>query len=169
MRTKVNYLSQFLAGFHYAFMIAASVLFSSCSDDDDPQKDFKAELFKGINDLRQNGCTCGTTQMKPVSPLVWNSQLEIGAQHHASDMITRSYFSHISPEGKSPVDRAQEAGYQGMSVGEVIARGYTNTSDVLAGWQESESHCKALMDSAYNEIGGAKESDYWVVDLGRSL
>jgi uncharacterized protein YkwD len=50
----------------------------------------------------------------------------------------------------------------------VIARKFYSTKDVVNGWRQSETHCMALMDSLYNEMGGARSGDYWVVDLGKS-
>jgi uncharacterized protein YkwD len=37
----------------------------------------------------------------------------------------------------------------------------------MKGWEESESHCKNMMDTTYTEIGASKIADYWVLDLGR--
>jgi uncharacterized protein YkwD len=128
----------------------------------------RTELLNRINTLRNTGCTCGNEWMTPVNALNWNTILEDAALRHATDMYLNNYFSHLSRDGKSPIDRASKAGYPGDYVGEVIARKYYTAKDVIEAWKESESHCRALMDSLYDEIGGARKEDYWVVDLGRS-
>ena len=124
-------------------------------------------MLNQVNALRQTGCQCGSVYMPPVAPLKWNAQLELAAEAHVKDMYTNNYFSHIAPDGSSPIQRAQNAGYTGQYVGENIARGYTDLSSVMTAWQNSESHCQAMMDSLYSEMGAARESDYWVQEFGR--
>jgi uncharacterized protein YkwD len=153
---------------HSYFLLILLNLFGCQSDDTPRQEDIRAELLQHINSLRENGCQCGNEIIAPVKTLEWNSALEDAAAAHANDMFTHDYFSHQSLDGSSHVTRAQRAGYGGNYVGEVIARKYYRTKDVVDGWQESESHCRALMDSLYNEMGGASKGDYWVVDLGKS-
>jgi uncharacterized protein YkwD len=127
----------------------------------------RTELLEQINTLRKNGCTCGTEFIAPVATLQWNPSLEDAALSHADDMNTNKYFDHISLTGTSPIDRAHAAGYEGEYVGEVIATRFSITRDVIEAWRNSQSHCRALMDSLYNEVGGARKGDYWVVDLGK--
>jgi uncharacterized protein YkwD len=155
--------------FRYAYFLLIILPLVGChSEDSLSQEDVRAQLLQQINDLRQNGCQCGDEMIPPVKTLEWNSALEDAAANHASDMFTNDYFSHLSLDGSSHITRAQRAGYTGDYVGEVIARKYYRTKDVIDGWKKSESHCRALMDSLYNEMGGASKGDYWVVDLGRS-
>ncbi|MEI8229833.1 MAG: CAP domain-containing protein [Candidatus Peregrinibacteria bacterium] len=44
-------------------------------------------------------------------PLKRNQLLESAAQKHADDMRTQGYFSHVTPEGKSYIDRIRATGY----------------------------------------------------------
>jgi uncharacterized protein YkwD len=81
-------------------------------------------------------------------------------------MYTYNYLSHQSRDGTPPIIRAQQAGYNGIYVGENIARGYFTVADVMEGWLESESHCRNMMDTIYTEIGASKVAGYWVLDLG---
>lgn len=152
----------------YIGFIAAMFLLHNCANENaTPREDVRERLLEEINLLRKSGCTCGSELMPPVKALMWNSALEHAAASHAYDMATHDYFSHISLSGKSPIDRASNAGYAGLYVGEVIARKYNLTEDVVKAWEQSESHCRALMDSTYNDMGGARKGDYWVVDLGK--
>ncbi len=150
-------------------VLSVALSMVSCSDDEDPAKpeDVHAELLHAINILRAAGCTCGDDVMPPVDPVTWNDTLEQTAKDHATDMYTYNYLSHMSRDGTPPIIRAQQAGYSGIYVGENIARGYFTVADVMKGWEESESHCKNMMDTTYTEIGASKVADYWVLDLGR--
>lgn len=150
-------------------IVSIAVGMVSCSDDDEPAKpeDIQIELLNAINALRVTGCQCGNDTMPPVEPVTWNDTLEHTAQEHAVDMYTYNYLSHLSRDGTPPIIRTQQAGYSGIYVGENIARGYFNVTDVMKGWEESESHCKNMMDTIYTEIGASKVADYWVLDLGR--
>jgi uncharacterized protein YkwD len=140
-----------------------------CQADEMPAKeDVRTELLQQINTLRKNGCQCGDELIAPVKILNWNTALEDAAVYHADDMDKHNYFDHPSLDGTSPIIRAQQRGYEGDYVGEVIARKYNLTKNVVEGWKQSESHCRALMDSLYDDMGGAKRGDYWVVDLGKS-
>src|SRR6266480_2429130 len=86
-----------------------------------PEGQMLPEMTDTVNLLRSRGCTCGADTMPPVPPLVWNAQLATAAAAHAKDMYTNNYFSHISPQGTSPIQRALQAGYTGSYVGENIA------------------------------------------------
>ena len=58
-------------------------------------------------------------------PLAMNKILLQVARVHSTDMYTRSYFDHPTPEGVDPFQRMTAAGYNGISEGENIA---TSTS-----------------------------------------
>jgi len=131
------------------------------------QTDGKTGMLAAVNSLRQAGCTCGTTVMPPVPPLIWSDTLQTAANEHARDMYFNNYFSHIAPDGSSPIQRAQTAGYTGTSILENIAEGYYNLTDVINGWKQSEDHCRAMMDSSSTEMGAARANQYWVQEFGK--
>ena len=142
-------------------------LLSSCSKEAAmPEGQMETALLDSVNQLRVKGCRCGNDTMPPVKALVWNSALTIAAGIHAKDMYYRNYFEHISREGSSPIQRAQSVGYLGTTVIENLARGYTTTGAVMAAWKISESHCKAMMDSASTEMGAFSYERYWVQEFG---
>jgi uncharacterized protein YkwD len=150
--------------------LIGSVLLWNCSADEgpvDPKEDLQTELLGAINELRTRGCYCANDFMPPVNALVWNDALQLAAENHARDMYLNGYFSHLSQEGTPPIRRANEVGYEGEYVGENIARNYTRIKDVVQGWKESESHCRTMMDTLYNEMGAFEIGGYWVLDLGR--
>ena len=126
----------------------------------------KAGMLTAVNTLRTKGCTCGTDFMPPVAELTWNDTLALAAKAHADDMVAQGYFSHISPSGTSPIQRAMLLGYFGNYVTENIAKGYTSMAGVMDAWVKSESHCKAMMDSLQTEMGAANTGTYWVQEFG---
>lgn len=135
------------------------------------EQHFKDQMMNGINARRANGCQCGNTLMKPVSPLTWNVQLAYAAREHARDMYGKNYFSHQSKDGRTLHDRLlkagyQDKGYQSYAIGENIAFNQQTIDEVLNGWFKSKEHCKNLMNPAFTEIGVAEYQKYWVQDFG---
>src|SRR3989338_5348120 len=55
------------------------------------------------------------------TPLQTNALLEYAAQMKADNMAQNGYFSHISPDGTSPWQWIQKAGYQYQRAGENLA------------------------------------------------
>jgi uncharacterized protein YkwD len=133
--------------------------------------DFKDDFLRRINRVREQGCNCGSTYMKPVPPLVWNDKLEKAARGHAADMKRNRYFNHTSKDGRTMSDRIKAAGYtytgfKSFAVGENIAFGQQSIQEVSDGWFESVGHCKNLMNPSFKEIGIAENGSYWVQDFG---
>lgn len=133
---------------------------------DTVKNDIGAEILIKLNKFRTTGCKCGIDSMPPAGKVIWNLALERTSFKHAEDMLNRNYFSHITPEGIPAIQRSRQEGYTGTSIGEVIARNYTTVDEVILGWKNSESHCKAMMDTSYTEAGAGKAGSYWVMDLG---
>jgi uncharacterized protein YkwD len=86
-------------------------------------------------------------------PLVFNDQLNTAATVHSLDMIVNAFFSHMSSDGSSPMDRALAAGYPGTYVGENIAMGYSSPQDVFNGWMNSDGHRTNILRPEYREMG----------------
>ena len=84
--------------------------------------------------------------------LVADRRLNAAARDHSADMVARGYFSHTSPEGDSPSDRAQAAGYP-AGAGENIAASSAGTAiSVFSLWRASSGHNANLLGS-YSAIG----------------
>jgi uncharacterized protein YkwD len=152
---------------HWFVLIITITLWPACKKEADVERVIKDEMLTAVNALRQKGCACGSNQMPPVKPVVWNDQLAEAALAHARDMDANNYFSHISPGGTAPIQRAIAKGYTGKYVLENIAKGYTSIEPLMNAWQQSEEHCKAMMDSLQTEIGAANVNTYWVQEFGR--
>ena len=152
------------------YILLISLLSISCNSDDDTvidATDVTDSVLIEINKLRTTGCKCGADDMPAVPALVSNSLLTKTAVNYATDMNARNYFSHISPEGTSPIQRAAAVNYTGKYVGEVIARNYSTSAEVVIGWKNSEEHCKAMMSNTYVEMGAGKSGNIWVANLGK--
>ncbi|WP_419698493.1 CAP domain-containing protein [Mucilaginibacter sp. NFX135] len=149
------------------FSILLYLMFCGCKKDQVAAEDLRQEMLNAVNTLRTTGCNCGTIHMPPVPVVIWNDKLQVAAQAHAKDMAVNHYFDHIAPTGSSPIQRAQEAGYTGMYIGENIGSGYNNVQQVIDAWEKSEDHCRAMMDSTYRELGAARYNTLWVQEFGR--
>lgn len=99
-----------------------------------------------------------------------DDRLTAAAQGHSEDMAERNYFSHESPEGEGPGERARAEGYPWWS-GENIARGYRTAAAVVDGWMDSEGHRANILncDSVAIGVGVADSSRglYWTQKFGR--
>lgn len=110
-----------------------------------------------------------------LKPFELDPRLTTAAQVHAADMLARSYYNHISPEGTTPRQRVQAAGFVGDVVAENIAAGQTSAADALGAWMHSTEHRRNLLDPRLTHIGigmalGSWEHRYkvvWVQSFGR--
>ena len=79
------------------------------------------------------------------------------AQAHAVDMARRSYLSHVNPEGRNPLDRAQDAGLDGFrllaeNIGATGVRADPHLA-VVEEWLLSPDHRENLLHPAFNSTG----------------
>ena len=148
------------------WLVVVIVSMPACRKENHIERNVKTEMLAAVNALRLSGCTCGDAQMPPVKPLIWNDTLAQAALAHARDMDAGNYFSHISPGGSSPVQRAGMLGYSGEYVTENIAKGYTSIEPLMQAWLQSDEHCKAMMDGEQTAMGAANVNAYWVQEFG---
>lgn len=126
----------------------------------------QANLLQLVNNVRQTGCTCGSTAMPPVAVVSWNDQLATAALNHSNDMNSNNYFSHTGSNGSTAGERITSTGYAWKAYGENIAKGYPNEQAVIDGWLNSEGHCKNIMSSLFKEMGVARAGSYWSQEFG---
>ncbi|AJW71755.1 CAP domain-containing protein [Nitrosopumilus adriaticus] len=118
-----------------------------------------------------------------LSQLTWDDNLANIARHHSQDMAIRNYFSHDTPEGKDPTDRATSQGYHCQKrVGNLIYSGiaenifqnnlydtvwYTNgipssydwnnldelATSTVDGWMDSPGHRENILTAMYDKEG----------------
>ncbi len=85
--------------------------------------------------------------------LVLNPQLHAAAQSKADDMARNNYWSHNSPDGKTPWYFINSAGYNYQVAGENLAYGFSNAADAVAGWMNSPSHKANILNANYQDVG----------------
>jgi hypothetical protein len=90
---------------------------------------------------------------KNESSLNLNSQLGAAAQAKANDMAARNYWSHDTPDGKTPWSFVTSAGYNYQATGENLAYGFDNASDAISGWMNSPAHRANILNANYQDVG----------------
>ncbi|MDD0974625.1 CAP domain-containing protein [Pseudomonas fontis] len=131
------------------------------------------KLLEAINSARATPRQCGGQPFGAVTPLAWNVTLAGAAQDHSRSMANKNYFDHKDPDGSTPGDRAELAGYSYQSIGENIAAGQDSVRKVVDGWLASPGHCANLMNPQFRELGAAYAIDpksdagiYWTAMFG---
>lgn len=105
-------------------------------------------------------------------PLTLNPILSQMADDYAKEMIACGFFSHLSPTGEGPGQRAVSAGYVFLAVGENLAVGQTTPEQAMADWMKStEGHRENILSPQWKEIGiavrlGGEYGVYWVQEFG---
>lgn len=103
---------------------------------------------------------CVARSVRSLAPLRVDAQLSTAAQRHATDMVARSYFDHVSPGGGRLTDRLRRAGWvprrADWEAGEDIAwatGAYATPAHVVADFLASPPHRRILLDGGYDELG----------------
>ena len=133
-------------------------------------------LLDHVNSARAEARTCGTQRQAAAAPLAWNGSLATAAQGHSQAMANRNFFDHKDPDGRTPGDRAELAGYSAQQIGENIAAGQDSARKVVDGWLASPGHCANLMNPGFRELGAAYAHDpksdagiYWTAMFGTPM
>ncbi|HEX5430190.1 MAG TPA: CAP domain-containing protein [Patescibacteria group bacterium] len=94
-----------------------------------------------------------------IPPVSTNDKLVTAANGKANDMLSRSYFSHIDPDGNYVWPRIEAAGYTPYSIlGENLAMDFTSASDMVAAWMNSPTHRANLLNDQFKDQGVAQAS-----------
>ncbi|TCR16450.1 CAP domain-containing protein [Streptomyces sp. BK205] len=104
-------------------------------------------------------------------PLAADPHLARAAQAYSTDMAARAFYSHTSPEGTQPWDRAAAAGSTRRSIGENIACGQRSAAEVVEGWMNSPGHRANTLKPGFTHIGvgfagGGPAGTYWTQLFG---
>lgn len=94
-------------------------------------------------------------QENGLGPLSLDERLSQAAIGKGNDMLSKGYWAHISPNGATPWVFIKGAGYNYTYAGENLARGYTNSSDVINAWMASDSHKANMLSGNYSNVGFA--------------
>jgi uncharacterized protein YkwD len=97
--------------------------------------------------------TNGARSSNGVKSLKTNSKLAAAAQAKANDMAARNYWSHYTPDGKSPWTFVVAKGYSYQILGVILATGFCDEQATIDGWMASPPHRENLLDSNFTEVG----------------
>jgi len=92
-------------------------------------------------------------QEQGLNELTINPRLTQAAVNKATDMLTRQYFNHTSPDGQRFSFWIKEVDYQYFHVGENLAIDFENGEEIFNAWLASPSHRDNIVKSQYQEIG----------------
>lgn len=82
-----------------------------------------------------------------------NQILEEAARLKAEDMVKKSYFAHISPDGVPPWYWLGKAGYNFSAAGENLAIDFSDSKDVSDALLKSPGHRANILNKKFTEIG----------------
>lgn len=85
--------------------------------------------------------------------LTLNTELDNAAQAKANDMAKRNYWSHDTPDGRTPWSFITAAGYDYQAAGENLAYGFSSSDAVITGWMNSPEHRANVLGRSYTNVG----------------
>lgn len=88
-------------------------------------------------------------------PLEANEVLSAAALAKGTDMINRSYWAHVAPDGTQPWKFFVDAGYRYRFAGENLARDFSTSALAVDAWTASPTHRENMLSPKYKEIGVA--------------
>ncbi|MCC5579292.1 CAP domain-containing protein [Microtetraspora sp. AC03309] len=122
----------------------------------------ESEVIRLANaERRQRGC----------APMRIDKRLVRSARQHSREMAASNAFEHASPDGRSPWDRMEAAGYQDGGA-ENIARGYHTAREAIQGWMASSGHRRNILNCSLVATGVGVDmgpgGPWWTQDFGYS-
>ncbi len=87
-----------------------------------------------------------------LKPLQASQALTVTGRKHCMDMFTRGYFSHYTPEGKSPFDRMAEDNITFNYAGENLALA-PSTKLAMQGLMNSPGHKANILSKNFGKLG----------------
>ncbi|HEV2708001.1 MAG TPA: CvpA family protein [Pyrinomonadaceae bacterium] len=108
-----------------------------------PVPELEAQMLELVN---QERAAAG------LAPLAPDPELTEVARRHSADMFARGYFSHITPEGRSPFDRMKEADVRFLTAGENLALAPTLTV-AHNGLMNSPGHRANILRPQFGRVG----------------
>jgi uncharacterized protein YkwD len=127
-----------------------------------------APTARELDVLAETNRARATWQRRPVA---WDSVLALVARLHAGDMVSRDYFAHVAPDGRSLADRVGRVSNAYRLLGENLAGGHSSGAAAVAGWMNSAGHRENLLRSDFNRVGvavvnGGRWGIVWVQVFG---
>ncbi len=158
-----------------AFLLACALIPGALGQEkkDNPNKDKKDAAKLSAEEQAVIDLTNAERKKadKGLQPLKLNPKLMDAARKHAANMAAQEKLEH-DLDGKTPADRADDAGYKWRSLSENIAARPETPKAALESWMDSPPHRANILEDKYTEIGVAvaksKKGDlYWVQVFGK--
>ena len=137
----------------------------------------RAEAYRDLGDMRRRMLDRVNAERRRHSlpVLAPNATLDRVAQTYADDMLKRSHYGHVDPEGLTVRERAYAGGYDLRFIAENLAAGQPTVDEAVDGWMKSEKHRDNILSRIYTEAGfglaiGRNKRGYqiiWVQVFGR--
>lgn len=132
--------------------------------------ELELDLIHEINGRRGEGGECNDKDVSVAFALELSPELRCMARKQVRDMARLGELTHDGVDGTDFIDRALESGYAGIPRAEVLAVGYSNSTNVFDQWAQSKEHCQALHARDSDEIGAGvfqtQDTFWWVVTTG---
>jgi copper amine oxidase domain-containing protein len=110
--------------------------------------------FLGIQARENFDVTNAFRVKKGLNPLLWDEIAAEAARLHAIDMGKKDYFSHISLDGRTPIDRyLRLCPVAWRAWGENISAGREFGIDHFDAWLNSEGHRENLLSDKFKYLG----------------
>ncbi len=88
-----------------------------------------------------------------VAPLQENTALNQAAALKADHMFAQDYWAHFAPDGTSPWYFFNQVGYKYAWAGENLARDFSTSAGVIAGWMASTGHRDNMLNPNFSDVG----------------
>ena len=89
-----------------------------------------------------------------IPALLTNSKLTTAAAGKAQDMLNRSFFAHVDPDGNYVWPRIEAAGYTPyLTLGENLAMDFTTSEGVVNAWMNSPTHRANIENAKFEDQG----------------
>jgi len=108
-----------------------------------PRPDLEAKMLELVNDERKT---------QGLRPLQADAEATAVSRAHSQDMLARSYFSHVTPDGADPYDRMRRAMLTFRVAGENLALARTLPM-AHQGLMDSPGHRANILRPAFGRVG----------------
>lgn len=137
----------------------------ACVKTGEPRTSIHQTMFEELNRYRQE---------QGLRTLLYSKTLEKAADLEAEDLWVRGFWSHTNPDNESPGQRAVQAGFCHIYVGENIAAGQMTVQRAMQAWKSSATHNLNLLDPDYVYVGMGFSVDtfgrrYWVQEFAYQI
>ncbi|HEX2835683.1 MAG TPA: CAP domain-containing protein [Thermoanaerobaculia bacterium] len=117
---------------------------------------FATTAFAGGNDITPENIVALMNVERAamgLGPLKLDARLARAAEDRMRDMEEGGWWSHESPEGRSPFVWLAVRAYDYEFAGENLAAGFETANVLVTSWMESRGHRENILNANYDECG----------------